>query len=304
MTWDCGVAPYIPAMQQWGKRFRRIVEANEKWNLTGLMEGHHNGWFPGPVQECAKRYFRRPELGFEDAMRKTAVHFYGEKAADPVIRGWQFWSDAVNSYLPGFDDQAGPLRVGPAYPLLFEPIQYPYEDSKSNVPDFSVITTVPYKPEQLTGPSYAGIRLHEDIRVMTGALALWKKGNDIMRQALELVPDRLKAEAVRQIGVGFFFGHALRTMVNTKRWYILNQKLKVEADRAAANAILDEMSSILKDEIANAEETIPLTENDSRLGWEPRMQYVGHAENIRWKIGQCRRVLDYIIPAYRISVNL
>ena len=55
-------------------------------------------------------------------------------------------------------------------------------------------------------------------------------------------------------------------------------------------------------EIAIAEATIPLVEADSRLGWEPSMEYLGDAAHLRWKIEQARRVLTHeLLPTGRRS---
>ena len=51
-------------------------------------------------------------------------------------------------------------------------------------------------------------------------------------------------------------------------------------------------------EIANAEATIPLVQADSRLGWEPSMEYIGSEYHLRWKIRQLRQVLEQEIPRY------
>ena len=39
-----------------------------------------------------------------------------------------------------------------------------------------------------------------------------------------------------------------------------------------------------KKEYANAKAALPLVEADSRLGWEPSMDYAGGVEQIRWKL--------------------
>ena len=90
-------------------------------------------------------------------MKRVAEHFYGKAAAPIVIEGWAKWSEAINSYTPGFDDQAGPLRIGPSYPFLFEPVLYPYTEIGLKVPSDknayfgNGIVNTPYFPEQLTG---------------------------------------------------------------------------------------------------------------------------------------------------------
>jgi|HigsolmetaAR203D_1030402.scaffolds.fasta_scaffold64853_2 hypothetical protein len=48
---------------------------------------------------------------------------------------------------------------------------------------------------------------------------------------------------------------------------------------------------------------IPLTEADSRLGWEPSMEYVTDPEHLRWKIEQVRQVIDRVLPEYAASLG-
>ena len=59
------------------------------------------------------------------------------------------------------------------------------------------------------------------------------------------------------------------------------------------------MTALAREEIANAEATIPLVEADSRLGWEPSMEYMTDRAHLEWKIERCRRTVDVVIPGMR-----
>ena len=52
------------------------------------------------------------------------------------------------------------------------------------------------------------------------------------------------------------------------------------------------MVELLEAEIKNAEETIPLVEYDSAIGFEASMHYMGDKSHIEWKIRQLRYVID------------
>ncbi len=117
MTWDCGVVPYIPVPQQWFRRYEGMHEARKKWNLSGIMDSHHYGWFPSVVCECAKWSFWEPAPDMNELLRRIAVRDFGADAAEKAVAAWEKWSEAIRSYTPGFDDQAGPLRIDPAYPF-------------------------------------------------------------------------------------------------------------------------------------------------------------------------------------------
>ena len=84
----------------------------------------------------------------------------------------------------------------------------------------------------------------------------------------------LQAAKAREMSVlGEYIGRSVRTAINLKRG-----ALAWEAkDRAA-------LLSVARDEYANAKAAIPLVETDSRLGWEPTMEYGGGREQIEWKL--------------------
>jgi hypothetical protein len=129
--------------------------------------------------------------------------------------------------------------------------------------------------------------------------ARWQEGIASLEAAVAQAPAQLRAEAARQLNLGRFFLHAVRTTIHVKQWWLLKQALVGEADRARAEALLEQMAAVAEEEIANAEATIPLVEADSRLGWEPSMDYLGDAPHLRWKIAQVRQVLTHELPAYR-----
>ena len=103
------------------------------------------------------------------------------------------------------------------------------------------------------------------------------------------------------LGLGQFIRHCVQTTINTKRWWLLKQRLEIEPEQASA--ILDEMVKLAEAEIANAQASIPLVEADSRLGWEPSMEYMTDRVHLEWKIAQVRAVIDEEIPEYRRGLS-
>ena len=104
------------------------------------------------------------------------------------------------------------------------------------------------------------------------------------------------------LGLGQFIRNCVQTTLHTKRWWQLMQRLLAQTEVGAAQAILDDMVRLGEAEIANAQATIPLVEADSRLGWEPSMEYMADRAHLDWKIAQLRLVLDEGIPAYRSTL--
>ena len=63
------------------------------------------------------------------------------------------------------------------------------------------------------------------------------------------------------------------------------------------------MLAVGQAEVENAEQTIPLVEADSRLGWEPSMEYICDKAHLEWKLRQVRQVLQMELPRYMAGVQ-
>ena len=132
---------------------------------------------------------------------------------------------------------------------------------------------------------------------------LWDEGLALMKEALPLIPARKKERAEREINLGEFIRCAIITGTNVKRWWLLNNALVASDSPKEALALLDQIEALAKAEIANAENAIPFVEADSRLGWEPSMEYVTDKWHIEWKIRQVNYMLGEI-QEFRDLVNL
>jgi hypothetical protein len=75
--------------------------------------------------------------------------------------------------------------------------------------------------------------------------------------------------------------------------------LSIAADAENAEKILNEIEVLLLQEKENVEATIPLVQADSRLGWEPSMEYTTDEEGLRWKLRQLEYELNVILPKFR-----
>ena len=93
------------------------------------------------------------------------------------------------------------------------------------------------------------------------------------------------------------------TMLNIKKWWMLNRKLEISYEIDEAMDILDQMDSLLADEIDNVRAALPLVEADSSLGWEPSMDYIADREHLEWKLRQVENLRNNTIPAYRKTIR-
>ncbi len=289
LTWDIGVIPYEPIPFQWERRYRALHEAREKWGLQGLMESHHYGWWPSVVNEMAKWAYWSPTAFPEEMAPKLAERDFGAAGAPHAVEAWEAWSEAIRDYVPTGEDQYGPFRVGPAYPLLLdeESVEFPDADYAHFGARILKTNYTPHAPEDVPA----------EIELLERMKDRWEDGIASLEQAVAAAPERKREKAERMLGLGRFIRNCVQTAINTKRWWLLTQRLEDEPEES--DAILDEMEALGEAEIANAEACIPLVEADSRLGWEPSMEYMCDREHLEWKIGIVREVLDEQIPAYR-----
>ena len=79
--------------------------------------------------------------------------------------------------------------------------------------------------------------------------------------------------------------------------------LQVDPGREAMLSRLEEIESLADAEIANVKDTISCVEFDSRLGWEPRMDYVCDRWHLEWKLRQMQ-IAKREVSAYRKMVLL
>lgn len=104
-------------------------------------------------------------------------------------------------------------------------------------------------------------------------------------QLLEGVQDK-NEELQRLINMGKFMWRTIITVLNRKRYFLLDQKRVASEDRTETAQVIDDMIALLKAEQQNARDTIPLVEFDSILGFEPSMEYVTDRKRLEWKIAQ------------------
>jgi len=291
VTWDFGVVPYEPIPFQWARRYAALLAAHRDWGLRGLMESHHFGWWPSVVNELSKWAYWRPHVSIESMAEKLARREFGSEGAPWAVEAWQHWSEAILDYVPTNEDQYGPFRVGPAFPLLLaeDEIEFPCADHAHFGSRILKTNYRPHDPDLVAG----------EIACLEAMAARWEQGVEAMRRAVEVAPERKRQACGRMQALGEFILCCVRTTVHVKRWWQARQDLEAAADPATTASVLDRLQALAEAEIANATSAIPLVELDSRLGWEPSMEYMTDRAHLEWKIAQVRRVVDEEIAARR-----
>lgn len=220
------------------------------------------------------------------------------------MQAWQKLSEAITYYPCCDEDQYGPFRIGPAYPLVFmRDVQIPtvpYAHFGGNKIcftnygcDYLYSITSAYKTVGM--PSQ---RIPGELRCLEHMLGLMQQGREQLEAILPQLSGVRKEDCRTLCNQLHFMEHCIVTTMHVKQFAIRKWKLRAEQDVPTMQKLLEEMIEIGKKEIENAEQTIPFVEADSRLGWEPSMEYIGDARHIRWKIRQVSQVIEQELPEY------
>lgn len=285
MTWDLGVIPFQPYPYQWMKRYAKMKEAHEKWGLQGIMESHHFGIYPSIITKLSNWIFCDDETDPEEIMETLAIGEYGEENAKPMCEAFKLWSEAICHYTPTYADQYGAFRIGPSYPFNLDGNMLPVAADYAHFGTGICIAKYPV-------PNWGHTDTVRSIRTVDEAKSL-EKMREYFTQGLEIMRNlKNKNEKVLYMeNMGEFILRTINTGINAKYWFILKSQLNVERDYDKLYKLLDDMHNLLKNERENAESAIPFVQVDSRLGWEPSMEYLTDETHIRWKLRQ----IDYMI---------
>lgn len=294
-TWDFGTVPYLPLPFQWMERCRAINEAQREYALCGLMESHHFGAYPNFVSKLCGLCFMSED--FDANLRSVLRAEFGR--TDPALfEGLKSWSKAIRLLPPTIEEQYGPCRVGPAYPLcLIAEISPPEEPGA-------------YFGNQIWSPVYGqfeggltlgfgdkgtpyALRQNAEIRMLFRAISLMKRG------VREIAGIRMRGEALeRLLNLGRYLECCYRTVLNVKLFYRCKTALKLPQSGRRLKRTALRIRKIALAEIENAKACIPLLEQDSALGFEPTMLYAGGKERVLWKIRQVEYMLASELPYY------
>ena len=295
-TWDYGVAPYEPFPYQWNERHEKIMEAREKYGLSGLMESHHFGFTPSFITKIAKENYTIGGKDFEDYMLEIAKG-YAKDDYEKFLEGMRIISESIKYYVPSDESQYGPFRIGPAYPLCLQN-EYKLPDQPGAHFGNRIYYTMAGEIHNLDhwgAHSPYSVRVEEEIECATKTKSLLQKGLGVLRSI------RNKNEELKKlINLVDFLVKCNVTAINAKKFYLLRAKLYAETKAEKLIKITNEIEKIARAEIKNAEQTIPLVERDSAIGFEPSMLYQCDKRGLLWKIKQVNYMLNFELPRYRV----
>lgn len=270
------------------------------------MESHTFGFWPSFVCELAKwSFWVRAAPDSRTVLRLLAARDFGEENADTVLQAWRLWSDGIRSYISTNEDQYGPCRIGPAYPLVLNSdVKLPYGPFGEKYGELMFFTD--YASNKLLSitalsdgnSSTISQRTPVTMAHMDRCGRLFEEGIALLEEIFDSLSVYRKEQARFLINVGRYIAVSCRTVVHVKEWFMLKNRLKVETDGQKLEECCRRMIQIGEAEMENAASAIPLVQHDSRLGWEASMGYVADEYHIRWKLRQVEWVITQELPRY------
>lgn len=305
-TWDFGVVPYEPMPRQWIKRWEGLVKAHYEWELDGICENIHYGFYPSFILDIEKELFFTNSKPAEQILKEVFKRDFDENAA-AVEKATEYFDKAITYYCPTNEDQYGGYRIGPAYPFWLEDVHALPSglNEEGKRPDKlrpmfgNWIYFSRYVPDVAGRNSLTGVRIYDEIEATVKMRDLMTEGIKVLKSC-----NNPNENLTRLTGLAEFIYRTIQTVINVKKHYILKQKLSIAGSPENADNILNEIEALLLEEKLNVEGAIPLVQADSRLGWEPSMEYVADEEALRWKLRQLDYELDIILPKFRKGNHL
>lgn len=303
LTWDLGVIPYEPMPYQWMRRFEAMRKAHDDWGLRGIMESHHFGFYPSFISKLGKHAFLEPREDLNEVLKKILISEFGEANYTYVDEALKYVSEAITHHTPSDSDQYGAFRVGPSFPFcLIRDTVLPNDEGAhfgSRIVENRYYYTGGTPRSSLYRTQPLPARILQECASLEKMLDCMEKGVELLYAA----PVR-NEELDRLTNLCHFIRNCVKTGLNAKRWSVLLAKSNATFTVEGLAEIYDEMDALIEQERAVVQDTFPLVEADSRLGWEPSMLYMTDRRHLEWKLRQLEYVQDCELANYRNCLKL
>jgi hypothetical protein len=292
MTWDMGVIPFVPVPYQWQKRYDKMIEYSENFGLCGIMESHHYGFYPSFVSELSNEVFRDSERTMDEMLDDVLTAEFGKEHIDAIKKALRCMSDSNACYTRSSGDGCSTLRIGAAWPLCVKLGLRPPTVSFAHFGNRIVAARFDTEKGWQMQHRLFGEELPDEVISWEKALEYARKGVEIL-ESIENPNENLE----RLILLCKYIVCQCVSSINIKKWYLKKMELD-HSKKDRALELVSEMREIMREEIKNAEAAIECTDYDSRLGWEPSMEYIADSDHLRWKIAQVKYVMENELEEY------
>lgn len=279
-SFEVSTVPHVPVP---GNLYQKYAEMR-RLGVTSVMQCWYIGSLPSVMNRAAAS-----ELAFapegqseDDFLFRLAQRDWGAPHAPEVVRVWKRFADAYSNYpLTNAFQYYGPMHDGIGWPLHLKPVHK----------NLSPVWKLEYPPSgDRIGECFSGSHTLPEILELCERLSDgWQEGLKVLRALkpqFEGDPNRLldlaNAEA---LGIHF------RTGCNILRFYELRERL-LYGDAEGAAALLEELRSVVNEEIENTAAMVALCGQNPYLGFQAEAEgYKYFPARLHWRESQLREIL-------------
>jgi len=241
--------PYIPVPGILWQKYKGM----RRYHVEGVMQCWYFGNFPSLMSKAAG------ELAFEESfddetrfLRHLAATYWGYSKADAVVRAWKAFEKGYREYpINVMFSYYGPMHDGPVWKLWLKPKNYSLSRSWQ--------TLDPVDGDRICEALLCGHTLDEAVILTERMTRYWNDGlKEILSVSANDSDKREEVSVARTIGLLFESGHRILRFYQLRD--LLGQNIEPQKQ-------LNEMRSIVGEEIKVSEKMIELCNADGRLGY-------------------------------------
>ncbi len=312
LAFEASGLPHIPCMDRWAARADALASsgATGAWVFPAYLPLRGTS-----TSEVFKYLWWDPVPERETLLSQFAARLAGKAAGPHVREAWRLVSEAIefSPEIPPYYN--GPHFFGPAHPMCADPDAtlprefYGHYGYYAEVnPD---LVEVP-RPTFVTVPTGNEMLFPNFYRQMESRL---KKAAEAITAARPLVDTAHRLMFDSEASMVAWFYHVARTEANFYDAFLLRRDLGnllegvksgkslTGEERQMAVARMGRWREILKDELANAKEALPIMEADMRLDFR-YMGFCPGPEMIRAKIAILEKEIDEYLPSLEARLGL
>ncbi|MDX9975949.1 MAG: hypothetical protein RBU21_23425 [FCB group bacterium] len=303
--------PHIPCMDRWLDRAEALAAcgASGAWVFSGF-----HAVYGSSVTEAYKLVWTEPVPDREQVLQQFAARIAGPKAGPRLRTAWKKVSEAIplSPELPSY--YTGPYYLGPAHPMCADP--------NAKVPDLfkgyylflAEMTTsegLKKHPTYVTSPTGNVPVFGKLYRQMEQLLAEAKHEIDA---ASADVPERCRVAFDAEASATRWFYHTARAeahfyescQLRDRLLALAAQPARTPEETAEAKDLYERWRLVLQDEKANAQEALPVAENDVRLdsyyGGDHSFSHT--TDMLRAKLELIENELNVFLPSVAVKCGL
>ncbi|MCE5345526.1 MAG: hypothetical protein LLG13_04445 [Bacteroidales bacterium] len=288
---EVATTPFVPVPSLLYRKFSAMRDLG----VSHTMLCWYFGNYPGLMNKAAGLLSVEPFPENEDIfLHQLASIDWKEEDVPKVVEAWKLFSKGYENYpLTNLFQYYGPIHDGPVWPLLLKPADAPLSPTWQ-IGSSSTLKSWPPSGDRV-GECIGDVLTLEEVTELTHRMTTsWEKGMAILAGLQNKYTN--ETERLLDIGVAQALGIQLRSGYNILHFYLLREKMFRMEGKERFN-ILNQLTSIIREELTLDGQLLKLCEKDSRLGFHSEAEgYKYYPEKIKWRMGQLKSIIENDVP--------